>query len=138
MTTVDCTRWYYKLLVSTLPKYFACAVPKPTPQPQPQPEPEPEPEKPTPEELTDDPACNLVIKCAGAEVSNEGQVTYIKRLVVSKPFKGAYPAGVQFNVAGVLASERTVWIDKSNRVEKRDQLPTDVPIDKLVVWFERA
>jgi hypothetical protein len=94
---------------------------------------QPKPAKPA--VLSDDPACELVIKCGGRELRNEGQVTYIKRFVTAKPFAGNSCVCVQYNDASTADGERTVFKDTSRTGEWSGQLPTDIPISKLVLWY---
>ncbi|MFA6063952.1 MAG: hypothetical protein WC736_15295 [Gallionella sp.] len=83
-----------------------------------------------------DEACNIILKYKGGELDNSGQITYIKRVLTSRPFDTARPVCVQYNDASAADGERTVWKDTDAQGTKIDQLPTDIPIDKIVVWYE--
>jgi hypothetical protein len=83
--------------------------------------------------LNDDPNCDLVLKRQGRDMPNEGQVRYLKRVLVSDPFEGSHPVCVQYN--DTQSGEVTVWKDLSSRGQRVDQLPSDRGIDKIVVWY---
>lgn len=84
--------------------------------------------------LNDDPNCELVVKCRDRTVSNDGQVHYVKRVLVSDPFGSANPVCVQYNDTQI--GEVTVWKDQRSTGRRIDVLPTDRGIDKVVVWYE--
>ena len=86
--------------------------------------------------ITDDPACELVIKFNGGEVRNVGQVTYIKRSLTCTPFDGHNCVGVQYDITGLADGERTVFVDKSRKGIWQGVLPSDIPIGKVVCWYE--
>ena len=85
--------------------------------------------------ITDDRDCEIVIKYGGKEEKNVGQVTYIKRLVTAKIFDGHSCVCVQYNDASVQDGERTVFKDEGRTGDWSGQLPTDIPISKLVLWY---
>jgi hypothetical protein len=89
-----------------------------------------------PDIITDDPSCEIVIKCGGREVRNVGQVTYIKRSLTCTPFDGHNCVGVQYDITGLADGERTVFVDKTRRGIWQGVLPTDIPIGKVVCWYE--
>jgi hypothetical protein len=94
-----------------------------------------QPKQDKPAVFSDDPSCELVIKCGGRELRNEGQVIYIKRFVTAKMFDGNSCVCVQYNDASCVDGERTVFKDTSRTGEWSGQLPTDIPISKLVLWY---
>lgn len=84
--------------------------------------------------LNDDPNCEIVIKYQGRDITNAGQVHYVDRVLVSRPFGSANPVCVQYN--DTQSGETTVWKNPSHRGEHVERLPRDRGIDKIVVWYE--
>jgi len=113
--------------------WFKAKVIKVVPAPVPKPAPIP---TPAPVIITDDAECELVIKYNCGEVPNSGQVTYIKRFVTASMFDGHSCVCVQYNDASQKDGERLVFKDQSRTGDWSGQLPTDISISKLVVWYE--
>ncbi len=84
--------------------------------------------------LNDDSGCELFVKYQQHDISNDGQVRYVKRVLTSTPFGRANPVCVQYN--DTRTGEVTVWKDSSSRGQRVDKLPSDRGINKIVVWFE--
>ncbi len=83
--------------------------------------------------LNDDPNCELVLKYQNRNISNEGQVHYVNRVLTSDPFGSANPVCVQYN--DTQRGEVTVWKELGNKGRRIDKLPSDRGIDKIVVWY---
>src|ERR1035437_6539227 len=47
--------------------------------------------------LNDDPNCDLLLKYQSHNITNDGQVHYVKRVLTSNPFGSANPICVQYN-----------------------------------------
>jgi hypothetical protein len=134
-------KWFMKFLFGwlnpriTLPANTTPAMPDPKPVAPVTVDPVISP-NPQPVIITDDLECNLLIKCGGREVHNIGQVTYIKRFLTCKPYDGSNCVCIQYDVTGVVDGERVALPkDESRKGVAYVQLPTDVPIGKVVCWY---
>jgi len=92
---------------------------------------------PKPVIITDDMSVNIVIKLDGREVHNDGQVTYVGRFLTCSPFDGNNCVCVQYNDASRADGERTVFKDQSRSGIWEGMLPSNIPIDKIVCWYEK-
>lgn len=129
-------KWLKKLIAAWMNSKTTKATPQVTPQVTPPVTTSPTVPPAAPVVLNDDPSCDLVIKCDDKEPDNEGQVTYIKRFLTCAPFKGCNCVCVQFNDASVADGERLVFKDQSRTGVWSGMLPSDIPISKVVVWYE--
>lgn len=108
--------------------------------PVPNPIPTPEPEPVNPEILVDDKNVYITAREAGRVVKNDGQFTYLNKVLTTKPHGQWYPICVQYNNKNLsdmgVFGEVTVWKDFNNKSVKVDNLPKDIVIDKIVIWYE--
>ena len=84
--------------------------------------------------LNDDPNCDLVLKYQNHNITNDGQVHYLNRVLTSDPFGSANPICVQYD--DTQTGEVTVWKDASSTGRRVNRLPSDRVIDKIVVWYK--